>query len=442
MLQLVLRILIVCRREGKPQVEVAAMSSIYSQENSVSGFPQQSTNCSASPLHVHSSSNVTDLSNPSQQELSQYNQPLYANAPPKPRRLNETHQSSPSPDVLEKHRDIIKHIPKSPLNFYGHLHYQPPPPDYRYKQEYIIPPPHEAEVAHNMERRTPDTYGRSKLNPSRGHPTDYEDIYTDQAMYKRPLSPLAYSHVKTSNHFVNTPYKMYHTPLNLPDFKDTNEYVRTPHQHQNITSLSIQRPHSADFLEYELNHRQPNNSVLSAQQPRPKSSLDINRRTNDSANYFYSEERYAENMRKSTQYLPRTSKHVNSQTRKVVPNLYPTNEKSVILMRQNAPINFVVVPPGNSDNEKMQSVRCRSVLSEGSLPREMDIDLVPNCSHEERNFPYGKHDFYLYDDMRNTESSDPFPRSASARLTHNMSPGEKNITREGERKVCFFLFYF
>lgn len=375
------------------------------------------------------------MSNPTQQEFSQYSQPLYANAPPKPRRL--TNQSSPSLDVLEQHRDIIKYTPKSPLNSYGHVHYQPPSPDCNHMHDHIIAPEHQAEVVHNIERRTPDTYGRSKQNSSRGHPTDYEDIYTDQTIYKRPLSPLAYSHVKASNHFVNMPYKMYQTSSNLPDFRDSNEHVKTLHQHQTVTPFSIQRPHSADFLEYELNHCQPNNSVLSAQQPRPKSSLDINRRTNDSANYYYSEERYAQNMRKSTQYLPRISKHVNTESK---PNIYTTNKKNLVLGTQNPQMNNFTLAPEDKDNDKTQSVRCRSVLSEGSLPQEIDIDLIPNCSQEKGIFLYGsKRDYYLIDDVRNSECGDSFLRSVSARLTQNMLPGEKIITREGERKVSYFV---
>lgn len=64
----------------------------------------------------------------------------------------------------------------------------------------------------------------------------------------------------------------------------------------------IPRPHSVDFLEYETkNPISPNLSVNLTN--RPKSSLDINS-TPD--NYFYSEASYAEKMRQSINYLPRS----------------------------------------------------------------------------------------------------------------------------------------
>lgn len=76
-------------------------------------------------------------------------------------------------------------------------------------------------------------------------------------------------------------------------------------------AAAIVRPHSADFLEYEARAEAASDAAAVAaatamikpdavRAPRPKSSLDINR-TPDS--FYYSEENYAEKMRKSALYL-------------------------------------------------------------------------------------------------------------------------------------------
>jgi hypothetical protein len=431
-----------------------SVPSIYNQstENSDSGFHQQfhqNQNSRTTPVHMHSSSNTTDLSNPSQQELSQYNQPLYANAPPKPRRLNDGGYSSPSSDVLERYSNpqnvqtvpIMRAVPKSPVNIYGHVHLtsQSPQPEYvhhRPKHEYVFAPTREMQnIPQNMERRTPDTYGRSKLNPAKSrHPTDYEDVYADQVMYKRPLSPIAYSHVKKTTPVVNPSYRSY-TPVHMLGPKDMMQYSIPQMRKSPVT---IARPHSADFLEYELNHRHLNSNALTRQQPRPKSSLDINRNTNDNDNYFYSEERYAEKMRKSAQYLPKMPKYypASNEQRKPVPNKYSENENNFVLMRSNTqPIDF-----NNLQISEMQPVRSRSVLSEGSLSKEVDADL--RCTRQHGREPISpafpnRQEMYNYDEMRNREY-EQFTRSASARLTQNqsISQGEgKPMSREGDKKV-------
>lgn len=76
-------------------------------------------------------------------------------------------------------------------------------------------------------------------------------------------------------------------------------------------TAGLVRPHSADFLEYEARAEAASDAAAVAaatamikpdpvRAPRPKSSLDINR-TPDS--FYYSEENYAEKMRKSALYL-------------------------------------------------------------------------------------------------------------------------------------------
>lgn len=64
---------------------------------------------------------------------------------------------------------------------------------------------------------------------------------------------------------------------------------------------TVPRPHSADFLDYE--NRVQLMPYEQSRAPRPKSSLDINRALD---HYYYSEARYAEQMRnESANYLPK-----------------------------------------------------------------------------------------------------------------------------------------
>nr|XP_023015064.1 uncharacterized protein LOC111504637 isoform X2 [Leptinotarsa decemlineata] len=406
-------------------------STDSSESNSAQQYYKQ--NIKTPQLQAHSPSN-TLISTP--QDQSQYNQPLYANAPPKPRRLNDGF-SSPSPDVLDRYNSQYKeprNINKSPVSIYG-------TPVNIYKddpREYMFTPTREMHPVHAVERRTPDTYGRSKLHPVKyRHPTDYEDVYVEQGMYKRPLSPIAYTHVVKK---VNPPppvspaYRAY-TPVNMLGPTEIVHYP--PPQMRKLPSINIARPHSADFLEYEINHRQPSPAVLTRQQPRPKSSLDINRNTNENDNYFYTEELYAEKMRKSAQYLQKVPNRAKVE---VVPPKNVTarvseNENSLPLIRPNAqPAEFSNLRI--SDIPEPQPMRSRSVLSEGSLSKEIDMDF---CSQRDSVSPeYAAREVYGHN-VRSRDY-DQFTRSASARLAQNTpqmdrsATEKRSMTREGERK--------
>ena len=97
-------------------------------------------------------------------------QPLYANAPPKPRRLNTSRDYSPSPDNSPER---LSHSTFSPEHEMSHLRQGDPamdsvPPQYRHR----LP----------QERRTPEVYGRSRFEV-RGGPQypikDYEEVYNN-----------------------------------------------------------------------------------------------------------------------------------------------------------------------------------------------------------------------------------------------------------------------
>lgn len=285
---------------------------------------------------------------------SQQHQPLYANAPPKPRRVTDCGYSSPSPENAIDQYGQMRMRGQDPI--YGFKQQQPPvvnratasktpdpilmqrmqqmrldqnksptsalkspsafPNEHRsaseqeqYMQKLML---HQKYVTNtipmsysNNERRTPDTYGPSRRNFTT---TDYEDIYQlgkGQVMpqiaqqqqpsadtYRRPLSPTKYD----SNMQI-PPMPQRYTPNFLEQSQPQQQHAAM----RTKPSLSVARPHSADFLEYEA--RNPVTTRMRAepaQAPRPKSSLDINRSQD---NVYYSESSYAEKMRQSALYL-------------------------------------------------------------------------------------------------------------------------------------------
>ncbi|XP_065371611.1 uncharacterized protein kmr isoform X2 [Calliphora vicina] len=180
-------------------------------------------------------------------------------------------------------------------------------------------PPHMAAYVSAAERRTPDAYGRSKNRIF----SDYEDIYNltagagntsaqealmqEAASYRRPLSPPSYE----GNKHVPSAMTARYTPNNLESSPGHNAAGSNMNIRATRPAAAIVRPHSADFLEYEARAEAAADAAAIAatasmikpdpvRAPRPKSSLDINR-TPDS--FYYSEENYAEKMRKSALYL-------------------------------------------------------------------------------------------------------------------------------------------
>uniref|UniRef100_A0A1Y1KHY6 PH domain-containing protein n=1 Tax=Photinus pyralis TaxID=7054 RepID=A0A1Y1KHY6_PHOPY len=448
--------------------EAHSQPSIPSQPTETTIIKQQVPNLRNTPTHIHSSSNTTDLSNPSQQELNQYSQPLYANAPPKPRRLTDGY-SSPSLELLDRFSgETTKYVgvqkgqqynvqpiymtlsnssSKSPINLYGnpqlHPEYISRTIQHQMYNKHLHIPDHAAvhlRENHNVERRTPDTYGRSKLNQTKSiHVSDYEDIYTDQSMYKRPLSPIAYTTTNNNrlNPSLSVPAVRPYTPINIHGPKTNLPYV--PHQQlQQKVPNTIPRPHSADFLEYEVKY---DNQNPIARRARPKSSLDINRHaTND--NYFYTEEGYAEKMRKSAQYLPKMANVTGPQNE--YQKWHPTYNKNESEFpphhSTSRPINFNEV---NQDfcQRELQPVRSRSVLSDGSLCKEVDMAMDPGVREHYEKEPvspafHSRHEVFGHlDDMHRSRDYEQFTRSASARLAQsNGQIEEKLLNREGKRK--------
>ncbi|XP_044740893.1 uncharacterized protein LOC123302148 isoform X2 [Chrysoperla carnea] len=233
-------------------------------------------------------------------------QPLYENAPPKPRRVSES----------VRYMDPQQYGMDYPHQKYSHIIYANQHIDPRMQHHMTTSPsPQQQQYQHVIaeQRRTPDTYGRSMsmshydhgmvgmravgIQQKIHHP-DYEDVYNVKSdLYEPPRSPLAYNHIKNdcpnlqSMRQFQQPPRNYR-PINIePSYRPHNmEYRRQP------VREVISRPHSVDFLEH-------NNSDYNqkTQPERPKSSLDINQYNDE--NDFYSEQDYANKMRQSSIYL-------------------------------------------------------------------------------------------------------------------------------------------
>eukprot|EP00102_Acyrthosiphon_pisum_P025345 XP_016662555.1 PREDICTED: uncharacterized protein LOC100159827 isoform X4 [Acyrthosiphon pisum] len=204
---------------------------------------------------------------------SQIAQPLYANAPPKPRRVTEPHEDHPQiAQPQYKPLSLVQNLNRSQLN--------------------------------NSERRTPDTYGRHDVKYS--NHSEYEEVIDEYVP-----SPIKYREKKYSY-----------------------------------------RPHSADFLEYDVRraYQTPTPSTNSSYKSpeyyntvkhvnRPKSSLDFV----DNSDSYWSENAYAEKMRQASQSL---SKETN------------LNRTTALSLRQlGIYLNDIKAEPVDGSSTQMKSHR-------------------------------------------------------------------------------------
>lgn len=131
-----------------------------------------------------------------------FGQPIYANAPPKPRRLTDgsTEYSTPSPDPDYRKSPVSPDVTvasKSPMSdydrgsmIYGTRMNQPSQQSLRTDKSGLNYGYGQVQT----ERRTPDTYGRSAAKPrsARGN-GDYEEVYGAPQLYQRPAGPVGYT---------------------------------------------------------------------------------------------------------------------------------------------------------------------------------------------------------------------------------------------------------
>lgn len=298
---------------------------------------------------------------PASDNSGQQHQPLYANAPPKPRRVTDCGYSSPSPEnamdqygqtrarvdpiygykqppqvsnsriatktpdpILSLRMQQMRLDSKSPSALNQQTATYPYTNEQRsaveqeqYMQKLMM---HQQQLqqqqkylantlplAYNSERRTPDTYGPSRVAAANDRRVlgDYEDIYQlgktsagQQSLdiYRRPGSPTKYD----ANMQI-PPMPQRYTP-NFLEHQQPQPQQPSASLHMRQKSVpSVARPHSADFLEYEARNTLSTRLKSEPMQaPRPKSSLDINRSPDNS---YYSESNYAEKMRQSALYL-------------------------------------------------------------------------------------------------------------------------------------------
>ncbi|CAB3388325.1 Hypothetical predicted protein, partial [Cloeon dipterum] len=234
-------------------------------------------------------------------------QPLYANAPPKPKRLPQGDSPEPSPE-------------------------RPPHPQQQQTPRggiYGVSP------RQHPENRTPDPYGR---------PIDYEDVYGRKGAWPPP-PPQAYMNEPPAklDNFRTSPQENNNYSKPPPDV--TKTYVKPTGPLRNQEAPTKQpppatlpkqlfrmgspaptpavkprpkppaghppRPHSADFLEMDVRETPPSavqrRERNGPQAERPKSSIDVH---NDD---YWSEESYARKMRQSL-YM-----HAQSQSGRATP---------------------------------------------------------------------------------------------------------------------------
>lgn len=216
-------------------------------DSSDSGFNQQYHNVHPPhtyPKHPQSQSHLP------QNYISNF-QPLYANAPPKPRRQNDgsypqnqdyPHEAYSTPsssnntpgyqnNMTPIQYNMMQHYSRSPVN----VIYRNCDVPLQYMNQNQNMPVYYMQYSHtnngiqNSERRTPDTYGRSKLSSGKSKDaSDYEDIYADEVMYKRPLSPIAYSNIKKISPVSTIPVIPVQRPygLNIPGPQRPQNFVQ------------------------------------------------------------------------------------------------------------------------------------------------------------------------------------------------------------------------
>ena len=202
-------------------------------------------------------------------------QPLYANAPPKPRRLNTSNDlsgSSPEPSTAEGtgiHQGSSgNRLFEATSNRSESIH----------------------RFLNTSERRTPDVYGAAATSAA-----DYEEIYDDRAILSGLQSPKlcidktgrtrdSYASNKSNVTRISDEF----VAIDLPKANDRRQ-------------LPAPRPHSADFLEYDR-------SRMSTENPNSRTNCNIqNNRVRSQSSMgheidYWSEENYAQKMRQSSLY--------------------------------------------------------------------------------------------------------------------------------------------
>ncbi|KAJ9583629.1 hypothetical protein L9F63_022027, partial [Diploptera punctata] len=513
------------RRSGRPSM--SSISSLLNQsaDDSDSGFhgyrpPRSGTTGTASSVPPSSSK----LSNEDREDTSRQlntshdsvvsngwggqkpspHQPLYANAPPKPRRLTEHEDygaSSPEPSPDRRLEDMSGK--KTPQDLDGSKAAgfvpriaQPQQPVRSDRTESQQGSGSHAQTT-NVERRTPDTYGRSNSTtpgpsgsskPAGSNGGDYEDVYnTSDAMrhsgseggygevYKRSSNQVAY--IKGAG---PQPPDLQTSAMHVPNVYPTPMQQQHPHHHHHHHHhQSVQqqrhreprpnryppRPHSADFLDYDAKRYHQHNyqpqyppqyAARVGRLPTPKSSLDVvpPPDPNVSDNYHWSEERYAQKMRQSASYMhqiPMTHPRPSS-SRATTPSARLSTLSGVSMMTPDGGLIHAQsgaqlggVSSGGSVNSESAGVvmrhpkRTELMASDGGNVRS------PSRQQYQQQQQLQQRRWSEYADPR---TNGQFMRSASARLPRQRYQDDENDSqcddqrqkstsdiREGEKKI-------
>lgn len=356
--------------ESQPSISSFIPSGTSAGDNSDSGIhtfhSQQGKLGNAAPGPV----------TPASDNSGQQHQPLYANAPPKPRRVTDCGYSSPSPEnamdqygqvrmrtdpiygykqpvsrSATKTPDPVLSIRmqqmrldqnKSPSALKSQSGTYPYPSDQRtameqeqYMQKLML---HQQQLQQqqkylantipmsysNAERRTPDTYGPGgppRTANERRTFGDYEDIYqlgkAGQVMPQVAQSQQPPADSGTYRRPMS-PTK-YDNNIQIPPMPQryTPNFLEHQQNQQQVhmrtkPSPTVARPHSADFLEYEA--RNPVTTRMKAEPAQaPRPKSSLDiNRGQD--NSYYSESSYAEKMRQSALYLQKQNHAVPSKS--------------------------------------------------------------------------------------------------------------------------------
>ncbi|XP_066938047.1 uncharacterized protein [Macrobrachium rosenbergii] len=297
-------------------------------------------------------------------------QPLYANAPPKPKRLNSSRDYSTSPEHSPERskrdpRTYTDHGGGSEVADGRNLNYHPPA----------------------AERRTPDAYGVT-AGGGRG---DYEDVYGDsngsnpmaQSQLRRPDQRDSFASSRSGGTRLSEELQL-SEPLRQ-DFRGQDDTLPRM-SHSNAHHHHRQgppRPHSADFLEYDRKHgnemwsyrRGSGGDLPRPNEMRPKSSVghgDLD---------HWSEENYAQKMRQSSLYHT----HMHSRSSRCSPagrGESPSSDHHILHNSHN--VAQRIPPAGAATPDLYTPHKPSSTLSPSSTTNSLRRGAVLDARHHQR----------------------------------------------------------
>lgn len=344
------------------------------------------------PYHPSNSNNVEN-----------YVQPLYVNAPPKPRRIGE-----PSDSTYDKA------VP-APM---AKISADPPPerPLTRHQLPNRMLAHVESSRVNYADRRTPDAYGTSPCFDGRASSpskvsnqlliSDYEELYNLASAYDQYDSSAASSRSTTN-------------PIASALYRDASR------QPPSKSSALINRPRSVDFLQSHEGGNSINAPRLASEQkssnptfgssksnrnncpsyvppPRPRSSIEVV----NSDGYHWSEEQYVESMRKSAQFL----------VAKTIPSAL-TKCMAGNKLLQSSKVHSPSDGTASSDSEPVAKTN-QFVVANQAVPSATAVYKKCNTAYSTMNGP----------------AQNDFTRSKSARICREKQYGDEKPSEESSYK--------